>query len=74
LAGIRKTRSHDFLPPPYHDVGQFYWHRVDSFLKRESKKYYKKIPFMVSELEMHDIDSEDDWRIAENKYKLLRQF
>jgi len=65
-----KARSQD-LTPAYHDVGQFYWHKVDSFLSREVKNDYKKIPFMIPEMEMQDMDTEEDWKVAEFKYRFL---
>jgi len=67
-----KSRSQD-LETAYHDVGQFYWYRVTSFLKRNTMDTYKKIPFIVSEMEMHDLDNEEDWEIAELKYRYLKQ-
>jgi CMP-N-acetylneuraminic acid synthetase len=66
-------RSQD-LPPAYHDVGQFYFFQVNKFL--ESKKLFTQntIPFLISELEMQDIDNETDWKLAELKYKLSMNF
>ena len=63
------TRSQD-LPECYHDAGQFYFLRNDSFLK--DKKLYTENTgaVIVSELEAHDIDSELDWTLAEMKFKL----
>lgn len=61
-----KTRSQD-LEAAYHDVGQFYWHRVESFLRKRENENYKIIPMVINELEMHDIDNEEDWKIAELK-------
>ena len=30
------------------------------------------LPFVISELEVQDIDNESDWKIAEMKYKLMQ--
>lgn len=64
------SRSQDLMPA-YHDAGQFYWLRVDSFLK--SKNLFSKNTFAIeiSESEVHDIDSEEDWKIAEIKYRRM---
>lgn len=63
-----RSRSQD-LPPAYHDVGQFYWHRVKSFLIRDVSKDQKIVPFLISELEMQDLDTLEDWELAELKYQ-----
>ena len=62
------SRSQD-LEPIYHDSGQFYIFRSEAF-KREGKVIMEKTkPFIVSEMEVQDIDNETDWAIAEEKYK-----
>lgn len=63
-----QSRSQD-LTPAYHDVGQFYWHKVDSFLKRAAKPGYRTIPMLIPEMEMQDLDTEEDWEVAEMKYQ-----
>lgn len=63
------TRSQD-LEPVYHDCGQFYLMKVDNVLK--GKPANKCVPFVVSELEVQDIDNEEDWKIAEIKYRMMR--
>jgi pseudaminic acid cytidylyltransferase len=67
-----QSRSQD-LTPAYHDVGQFYWHKVDSFLNRKTKPDYKIIPLLIPEMEMQDLDTEEDWKVAEMKYKIQSQ-
>lgn len=62
------TRSQD-LEPVYHDCGQFYLLKVDNVLN--GKPANKCVPFVVSELEVQDIDNEEDWRIAEIKYRMM---
>ena len=66
------SRSQD-LPAAFHDAGQFYWLRVNSFLK--DKKLFTENSGVIelSELEAQDIDSETDWQLAELKYKLLHK-
>lgn len=63
-------RSQD-LPAAYHDAGQFYFLRADDFMK--SKKIFtdKTLGFELPETEVQDIDTEDDWKLAEIKYTFL---
>jgi len=65
-----KSRSQDLMST-YHDCGQFYWGKTKSFLKRESILTDNTIGIETSELEMQDIDSPEDWRLAEMKYKSI---
>ena len=64
------VRSQD-LGSMYHDSGQFYFVRVDAFLKEKTLTCKKTIAMILSELEVQDIDNETDWKLAELKYKLL---
>ena len=65
------TRSQD-LEPRYHDSGQFYWLNYSAF-KAEKKLFTTNTGVIViSELEAQDIDTETDWKLAEIKYKLLK--
>lgn len=62
------TRSQD-LPLAYHDAGMFYAFRVNSFLANNNLFIQSK-PFILSELEVQDVDTETDWALAELKFKL----
>ncbi len=64
-------RSQDIMPS-FHDVGQFYWLNVKSFF--EQKVLFGKftVPVEVPESEVQDIDNEEDWKIAEMKYTILK--
>jgi N-acylneuraminate cytidylyltransferase len=65
------VRSQD-LEPIYHDAGQFYCLNVDS-LRREQRLFSKKsLPIILPEIEVQDIDTIEDWEIAELKYKILK--
>lgn len=60
------------LESSYHDAGQFYWIKRDNFLKHE-KIFTSQTGFIcIDEMRAQDIDTEDDWRCAEAKYKLLQ--
>lgn len=66
-----KKRSQD-LEPFYHDCGQFYCLNTKSF--QEQKVIWMKnvVPFIQAESSVQDIDTMEDWKIAEMKYKILR--
>ena len=65
----KTTRSQD-LEPIYHDCGQFYVMKVSDILNDVVNR--KTIPYIVSELEVQDIDNEEDWKIAEMKYRMFK--
>jgi len=64
------TRSQD-LEPRYHDSGQFYWLKTNSFSKEKKLFTANSGAIIISELHAQDIDTETDWKLAEIKYKLL---
>lgn len=65
------SRSQD-LEPVYHDVGQFYCFNVNEIL-REQRFYTTKTGIIeLSNLEVQDIDSEEDWQLAELKFQYLK--
>jgi len=63
-------RSQD-LPKAFHDCGQFYFVRTEPFLAQRRVIMDHTVPIIVPEEEAQDIDTEDDWKIAEIKYSLL---
>lgn len=68
------TRSQD-LPHAFHDCGQYYFLRVDSFLKQKKLFTDFTVPLEMPETEVQDIDTEDDWELAEIKYTFfLKKF
>ena len=67
-----EMRSQD-LEPIFHDSGQFYWCKTEYFLKNKSVLSECTVPYLVSELEVQDIDNESDWRLAEIKYQLMQE-
>lgn len=62
-------RSQD-LEPYYHDCGQFYCIRVKAFEQQRKMVMKHTVPYIMSELDVQDIDTEEDWQIAEMKYQL----
>ena len=67
-----KKRSQDLMQT-YHDCGQFYWIKTESFLKQKTLFTKNTIPFEINETEVQDIDTEEDWKIAEFKYEYLKK-
>ena len=70
------SRSQD-LTPLYHDAGQFYVYKVDAYLegvKKDPEKgayTLKTFPLFLDEIEVQDIDTLSDWKLAELKYRML---
>lgn len=63
-----ESRSQD-LEKVYHDSGQFYCLKIESFLKEKKLFMKNTFPMILSEIEVQDIDTMDDWNLAEQKYK-----
>ena len=61
-------RSQD-LEPWFHDAGQWYWYNIDKLYKGliNLNKGFVEVP----NIRVQDIDSQEDWEIAELKFKLL---
>lgn len=64
------ARSQD-LEKHYHDVGQFYFTKVDQYKVTKKLMLGRIVPMVISELEVQDIDNQIDWELAELKYKLM---
>lgn len=64
------SRSQDLMPA-YHDCGQFYWFKVERFLQSRRIFADHAVPIEIPESEVQDIDTEEDWKIAEMKYHIL---
>ena len=64
------TRSQD-LEPVYHDCGQFYFCRTESFRQCHSLVTPHTVPLVLPEQEVQDIDNLSDWALAEMKYRLM---
>ena len=63
-------RSQD-LEPFYHDCGQFYCLNVESFRRQKAIWMENVVPFIQDEINVQDIDTPEDWAIAEMKYQIL---
>jgi len=65
-------RSQD-LEPRYHDAGQFFAGRVEAFQRHEAVLYGRCRPIIVPNDEAVDIDTEEDWRMAEKLHSINSQ-
>ncbi len=64
------ARSQD-LEKQYHDAGQFYAFKTKAFKETGNLMKGNIIPMVLGEMEVQDIDTEQDWELAQVKYKLL---
>jgi N-acylneuraminate cytidylyltransferase len=62
------ARSQD-LPAAYHDAGQWYWFRVDAFLRDGVLMGANTGSVVLPPERVQDIDTEADWGIAEWKHE-----
>ena len=65
-----KTRSQD-LKTAYHDAGSFYWVQVPALLNEHSCFCKNGSAIVLKETEVQDIDTFQDWEMAELKYQML---
>ncbi len=65
------SRSQD-LPSAYHDAGQWYWFRTRLMRSGLPILGPHSGALIISEMCAQDIDNEDDWRMAELKFTILR--
>lgn len=66
------TRSQD-LPEAWHDAGQFYWGRPDSFSKHRGVFSARSFPVILPRHLVQDIDTPEDWTIAEKMFAANRE-
>lgn len=64
-------RSQD-LKPAFFDVGMFYFCKTKILLEEKTLVPPGTQGYIIDEKECQDIDTPDDWEMAELKYKLLR--
>lgn len=66
----QNMRSQD-IEPKYFDVGMFYFCKTEKLYEHNSLVPDKTAAYIISESECQDIDTPEDWAIAEMKYKVL---
>jgi len=65
-------RSQD-LEPIYHDAGQFYCLKTTSLIEEEKLYCRHTLPIILPDNEVQDIDTADDWAVAEMKYRVMKR-
>ena len=68
----RFVRTQD-LERWYHDCGQYYFLKVSSFLEQKNLVMENTVPIVLDEMEVQDIDTYEDWEMAEIKYKMINE-
>lgn len=65
------TRSQD-LPEAWHDAGQFYWGKPDSFSGPRGVFSARSYPVIIPRHLVQDIDTPEDWEMAERLFNAKR--
>jgi pseudaminic acid cytidylyltransferase len=66
------TRSQD-LEEAYHDAGQFYWGTAEAFLEKSAFFAEHSIAIKLPRKRVQDIDTPEDWELAELLYNVLNK-
>lgn len=66
-----QTRSQD-LEKQYHDAGQFYIYNVKKLFENKGIIEDDFAPIVLPEIRVQDIDTLEDWKMAELKYRILQ--
>lgn len=64
------TRSQD-LPEAFHDAGQFYWGKAEAFTARRPMFGPASTPYILDRRAVQDIDTPEDWLVAEAMFKQM---
>ncbi len=67
----RLKRTQD-LEPCYHDAGQFYFIRTKVLVRDKTMVPADTFPYILPETQVQDIDTPEDWDLAELKFRFLR--
>lgn len=66
------TRRSQDLEPAYHDAAQFYWGWTDAWLNGEIAFSPISAPVILPRTQVVDIDTPEDWEVAEVTYRVLK--
>ena len=66
------SRSQD-LEEAFHDAGQFYWGLTDAWLENKPILGENAMPILINPGRVHDIDTLQDWKIAEIKFEPINK-
>jgi pseudaminic acid cytidylyltransferase len=67
---FKRTQS---FKPTYRDAGQFYWGTYEAWVKKSIIFEKNSSIYLLPNLRTQDIDSIEDWKIAEKLYKINRE-
>ena len=56
----------------FHDAGQFYWFEVTQLVQEKSLIGSNTMGFPLESMQAQDVDSLEDWKLAELKYQYLK--
>lgn len=59
------------LPYAYYDAGQFYWFNAKKFMSSQNILTGNTGAIVLDEFHVQDVDTLNDWKIAEIKYKII---
>ncbi len=65
-------RSQD-LEPAFYDAGQFFWMKTKEYINKKCLWTDNCTAIELSAMECQDIDTVEDWKIAEIKYRLINE-
>lgn len=68
----QKMRSQD-IEPKYFDAGMFYFCETQILINEKTLVPKNTFGYIIKESECQDIDTEEDWRMAEMKFKVLEE-
>tara|TARA_B100000029_G_C17508665_1_gene935447 strand:- start:625 stop:1338 length:714 start_codon:yes stop_codon:yes gene_type:complete len=61
------SKTQDF-PVSYHDVGQFYWAKPETWIKKKFFFSHRSTVYLLPESRIQDIDTLQDWKRVEEIY------
>ena len=67
----QQTRSQD-LPKGWHYVGQFHWVNVEQYLALPKLMGVNSHPVKIPPCKVQDIDTEEDWELAEKLFRICQ--
>jgi N-acylneuraminate cytidylyltransferase len=67
-----ETRSQD-LEESYHDAGQFYWGKAESFKQQKPLFSKSATPYILPRHLVQDVDTLEDWKRAELMCQVLKK-
>ena len=67
-----KTRSQD-LEKSYHDAGQLYWGKAESFRQHKPLLSNSSTPYILPRYLVQDVGTPEDWKRAELMYQVLKK-